>query len=82
MKGEKDLLRRARAFDEDALAQVYDKFYAPIYRYVYHHLGDVRTAQDLTGEVFRRFLEALREGRGPRRPLQACLLYTSPSPRD
>jgi len=73
VKGEKDLLRRARAFDEDALAQVYDKFYAPIYRYVYHHLGDVRTAQDLTGEVFRRFLEALREGRGPRRHLQAWL---------
>jgi len=73
VRDEKDLLRRIYTLDEEALAQVFDTYYAPIYRYVYHHLGSVQSAQDITGEVFRRLLEALRDGKGPRRHLQAWL---------
>ena len=72
-RDETDLLRRARAFDEGALTCVYQTYHRAIYRYVYHHLGDAQTAQDLTSEVFRRFLKALRSGSGPTRQLKAWL---------
>jgi RNA polymerase sigma-70 factor (ECF subfamily) len=70
---ELDLLRQARRFDEDALTCIYQTYYTAIYRYIYHHLGDMQTAQDLASEVFRRFLQALRNGDGPTQQLSAWL---------
>ncbi len=70
---EAQLLERARKFDKEALAWIYDTYYDAIYRYIYHHLGHVQTAQDLASDVFRRFLQALRNGGGPTRQLNAWL---------
>jgi RNA polymerase sigma-70 factor (ECF subfamily) len=70
---EAQLLKRAREFDQAALTQVYQNYHAAIYRYIYHHLGDAQTAQDLASDVFRRFLQALRKGGGPTRQLRAWL---------
>ncbi len=70
---EADLLQRARRLEEAALAAIFDAYYLPLYRYLYHHLGHVATAEDLTAEVFRRFLDALHHGRGPSEHLQAWL---------
>ncbi len=70
---EAKLLKQARAFDQEALTQVYQSYHAAIYRYIYHHLGDAQTAQDLASDVFRRFLQALRNGGGPTRQLKAWL---------
>jgi RNA polymerase sigma-70 factor (ECF subfamily) len=70
---EAQLLKRAREFDQAALTQVYKSYHAAIYRYIYHHLGDAQTAQDLASDVFRRFLQALRNGGGPTLQLQAWL---------
>lgn len=68
-----DLLQRAQRLEESALAEIFDRYYQPIYRYLYHHLGHTPTAEDLTAEVFRRFLEALHRNRGPNAYLQAWL---------
>ena len=38
--------------------KTYDEFAPQIYRYIYHRLGDLQLAEDLTGEVFVRFLRA------------------------
>lgn len=70
---EAQLLKLAREFDQAALTKVYQNYHAAIYRYIYHHLGDAQIAQDLASEVFRRFLQALRNGGGPTRQLQAWL---------
>jgi RNA polymerase sigma-70 factor (ECF subfamily) len=67
------LLEQARAFDEQALTWIYQNYHAAIYRYIYHHLGEAQMAQDLTADVFRRFLQALRKGGGPTRQLSAWL---------
>lgn len=67
MDADQVLLERARALDEGALAEIFDEYYMPLYRYIYHHIGHVETAEDLTAEVFRRLLEQLHSGRGPRR---------------
>ena len=40
------------------LGQLYDTYAPKIYRYIFHRLGDQALAEDLTGEIFLRFLRA------------------------
>ncbi|MBZ0316673.1 MAG: sigma-70 family RNA polymerase sigma factor [Anaerolineae bacterium] len=73
MESEIQLLRQAREFNEEALAAIFDTYYRPLYRYLYHQTGHVQTAEDLTAKVFQRFLEALHKGQGPEKNLKAWL---------
>jgi len=59
------LFGRARAFDEQALGEIYDAYFERLYRYAYRFVGDVASAQDIAAETLRRLLEALRDGRAP-----------------
>jgi RNA polymerase sigma-70 factor (ECF subfamily) len=59
------LLNRARAFDEQALGQIYDAYFERLYRYAYRFVDDMESAQDIASETLRRLLEALRDGRAP-----------------
>jgi RNA polymerase sigma-70 factor (ECF subfamily) len=70
---ERELLRRARLLDESSLSAIFDAYYDLLFRYIYQHTGHAKAAEDLTSEVFRRFLEQLRAGRGPDRHLRAWL---------
>lgn len=70
---ETKMLARAREFDQEALTWVYETYHDAIYRYIYHHIGSVQTAQDITSDVFRRFLQAVRNGGGPTQQLSAWL---------
>jgi RNA polymerase sigma-70 factor, ECF subfamily len=40
------------------IGKTYDQYAPQIYRYIYHRLGNQHWAEDLTGEVFVRFLHA------------------------
>ncbi len=73
MADDKTLLQKAQTFDEEALAEIFDRYYVPLYRFIYHHVRHVETAQDMASEVFQRFLAQLREGHGPRNHLKAWL---------
>lgn len=73
MQEELELLGRARALDQTALAEIHDRYYDAIYRYVSFRVGDVQSAEDLTSEVFTRFLGALREKSAPRNTIQGWL---------
>lgn len=73
MIDEVELLGRARAHDTDALAQIHDAYYAPLFRYISFRVGDRHTAEDLVSEVFTRFLTALRERRPPQSTLRGWL---------
>lgn len=70
---EPDLLRRARQFDEDALAEIYDALSPAIYAYAMRLMGDVDLAEDCVAETFSRFLLALRNGGGPSDHIKAYL---------
>ena len=67
------LLQRIRQWDTVALAEVYDKFYQRIYRYIYCYLGRADAAEDLAANVFTRLLNAARNGNSPRSNLSAWL---------
>ncbi len=54
---EEDLVRRAKARDEEAWSQLYDLHYPSLYRYAFARLRSREEAEDLASQVF---LEALR----------------------
>lgn len=57
---EEQLLDHAFNFEEAALSTLYDRYEAKIYSYVYRRTGDQTLAEDLTGQVFLKMLEAIR----------------------
>ncbi len=61
---EQDLLERAIRAEPAALGMLYDQYVDRIYAYIYHRVGQADLAEDLTGQVFMRMLEAVRTGRG------------------
>lgn len=73
MEHEQDLLKRAQQFDSEALAIIFDRYYEPIYRYLYHHVHHVQTAEDLAGRVFQQLLDHLQAGNGPKQHLKAWM---------
>ena len=68
-----ELLQRARAFDMQALTEIYDTYSPGLYAYAYRLLGDQTLAEDCVAETFSRFLRSLKNGRGPEDYLQAYL---------
>lgn len=73
MIDERTLLPRLYALEEAALEIVYDTFRPPLYRYAYRLLGRPDSAEDVVAETFHRLLQALYQGVGPRKHLQAWL---------
>ncbi len=67
------LIDKARRFDQEALAEIYDQYSPGIYRYAYRLLGDTCMAEDCVAETFSRFLRSLQNGGGPRDQLSAYL---------
>jgi RNA polymerase sigma-70 factor (ECF subfamily) len=72
-KHQEELLRRARKFDQQALAEIYDSYSTGLYGYALRLIGDPNLAEDCVAETFTRFLNALRGGKGPRDYLKAYL---------
>lgn len=73
MQDEMKLLHRARSLDQDALAEVHNRYYDSIYRYIAFRVNDAPTAEDLTSEVFLRLLNALRDKTAPQNTLRGWL---------
>jgi RNA polymerase sigma-70 factor (ECF subfamily) len=69
------LIRRAKAGDPEAFAQIYDRCQPAIYRYILFRVNDGALAEDLTGEVFVRLVEKIDHFRYRGRPILAWL-YT------
>ncbi len=61
---EQDLLEKASRAEPTALGMLYDQYVERIYAYIYHRVGQADLAEDLTGQVFMRMLEAVRSGKG------------------
>ena len=63
--------------DANALAQIHDRFYPEVYRYVRFRLQREQICEDITAEVFLRLLDALNRRRGPDHNLRGWLLATA-----
>jgi len=71
------LLNRARALDEDALTEIHNQYYGAVYRYISFRINDMQTVEDLTSEVFTRFLSALQDRNAPQNTIQGWLYGTA-----
>ncbi|WP_369208452.1 sigma-70 family RNA polymerase sigma factor [Streptomyces sp. PU-14G] len=63
-----------RKGDDGAYEELYRRHAEPVRRYARTCCRDADTAEDLTGEVFARTLQAVRGGKGPRTAVRAYLL--------
>ena len=73
MTNERELLERAKQRDEAALGELYDRYAPRIYAYVYRRVGDAFLAEDLTGDVFVRVIQAIQAERFWHTSFQAWL---------
>jgi RNA polymerase sigma-70 factor (ECF subfamily) len=73
MRSEKELLTRARRFEQTSLVEIYQRYSPGLYRYAVRLLGDQDLAEDCVSETFSRLIEALKNGGGPYEHLQAYL---------
>ncbi|MDM8521540.1 sigma-70 family RNA polymerase sigma factor [Anaerolineales bacterium HSG6] len=69
------LLERIQQYDQTALAEVYDRYFDQIYRYIYYRISDSEAAADIASEVFFALITAMKKGKPPRTSLLGWL-YT------
>jgi RNA polymerase sigma-70 factor, ECF subfamily len=60
---EDELLANAVHYDEAALGELYDRYEAKIYSYIFRRTGEQALAEDLTAQVFLKMLEAIQQGK-------------------
>lgn len=68
-----ETLERARKGDEEAIVAIYHHYYGPVYQFCRLRVGDALTAQDLTSEVFVRFIGAMKRETAPRSSLRGWI---------
>ena len=69
-----ELLDGARRLDRNALEALHDRYYPPVYRYIYFRLGEERSSAQISAQVFAHLLGSLQKKRGPKENLEAWLL--------
>ena len=77
MQDELLLLHRAKSLDQEALAQVHERYYDSVFRYMAFRENDLQTAEDLTSEVFIRFLHAIQQKNAPQNTIRGWLFGTA-----
>lgn len=66
-------LALAQKGDKQAITQLYQRYLEPIYQFVRIRTGDKQIAEDITSEVFLKFVKGLREGKGPKTHVRGWL---------
>lgn len=67
------IIERAKARDNEAIAYLYEKYAQPIYRYIRYRVFSPLDAEDLTAEVFIKMLEGLAKYQYTGAPFEAWL---------
>jgi RNA polymerase sigma-70 factor (ECF subfamily) len=68
-----DVVERAQSGSTEAIGTLYTCFSQRIYRFLYFRTGDIHIAEDLTGEVFLKMVQALPNYHQDGSPFQAWL---------
>ena len=66
-------LTDTRSINRQSLVDLYEHHSPGIYRYAYRLIGDRDLAEDCVSETFSRYLQAIKNGRGPSDNVQGYL---------
>jgi RNA polymerase sigma-70 factor (ECF subfamily) len=67
------LLAAARRDDQDAMMQIYETYFPPIYNFIRLRVSDATTAEDLASDVFVKLVKSLRGRTAPNHSLRGWL---------
>jgi RNA polymerase sigma-70 factor (ECF subfamily) len=67
------LLAQARRGNGKAIASIYEAFFDPVYQFIRWRVDDAHLAEDLTSDVFIKFLSALQSPNAPRHSVRGWL---------
>lgn len=67
------LLAQARQGNREALMQIYESYFPPIYNFIRLRVDDINLAEDLASDVFVKLVEALRGRNAPNHSLRGWL---------
>lgn len=70
-------LQESATLTKTWLADIYDQYYQPIYRYIFRQIGEMETSRELSGEVFHRLIKAVRSGVYPDQHIASWLYRTA-----
>ena len=73
MQEEQSLVARAQQHDEEAFAQLYERYFDKIYRYISLKIGDKFEAEDMTQQVFLKALKSIASFKWKDVPFSAWL---------
>jgi RNA polymerase sigma-70 factor (ECF subfamily) len=77
MMDESSLLKAVVSLDQNALSSVFDEYAPAIFKYLLRLGIGSQEADQITGDVFVRLLEKIKEGKGPRKNLRSYLFQTA-----
>lgn len=70
---EDQLLARARRGDQNAVMEIYESYFPPIYQFIRLRIEDAAQAEDIASDVFVKFIMALRQHKAPHHSLRGWL---------
>ncbi len=73
------LLAQARQGDQDAVMQIYEQYFPPIYQYIRLRTDDPQAAEDIASDVFLTLVRELRGRNAPRHSLRGWLFRVARS---
>lgn len=79
LPAEDQLLARARQGNQDAIMQIYESYFPPIYQFIRLRVDDADHAEDIASEVFVRFIDAIRKRKAPHTSLRGWLFRVARS---
>lgn len=71
------LLAQARQGNQEAIMQIYESYFPPIYNFIRLRVDDQQAAEDLASEVFVKLVSAFRSHTAPRHSLRGWLFRVS-----
>lgn len=73
------LLAQAISGDQNAIMEIYERYFAPVYQFIRLRTNDAALAEDLASEVFVKLVNALRGRNAPRQSLRGWLFKVARS---
>lgn len=67
------LLARARQGDSDAIMEIYEQYFPPVYQFIRLRVDEAQLAEDLASEVFLKLVDALRGRSAPHHSLRGWI---------